>query len=395
MYIECLNRLNHDIHILRFFSNKGSYEDIINWESKFDKSFKSYLTNIVSTWDDVVYNTNEYETNRFSVFNGIVNPIKYSLRLRKELIYLTKESIDKNKPDFIWANHIGMSSVVAFINPKVPWLTSHHDWLYKLRILKKPNSFRNYRQQIKYSIETWIQKKIEIAIIKKSNITITGSKTELNEIQQKGAQNSFLVPSCFEKVDIPNNKNLSKKKFQIIHLGGISTTANRIGLDNYFKWVHPKIQSDFEDNSESIKVVIIGDMEQASESMKANFSQSLVQCLGYVRNLYKVIKPYDVGIIPYDENTGTRTKIALYFAHKLVVIAVKKSVLGFPNLINGKNIILIDKITEMNFVISSLLKDFILRKKIGENAKSTYDSYLTWEKQVPLIDEIIENIKVN
>ena len=128
-------------------------------------------------------------------------------------------------------------------------------------------------------------------------------------------------------------------------------------------------------------------MEKASKEMKANFHKNLVECLGYVRNLHTVINRYDIAIIPYHINTGIRTKVAIYFAHKLVVIAVKEAVLGFPKLSNGENIILIDKLEDMPAYIFSLSNDIELRRKIGENAKSTYDSYLTWENQVESIDK--------
>ena len=47
----------------------------------------------------------------------------------------------------------------------------------------------------------------------------------------------------------------------------------------------------------------------------------------------------------------------------------------------------------MPSIIFSLSNNLKLRKKIGESAKNTYDSYLTWENQVTIIDNVLKKIK--
>ena len=68
-YIECLNKLNHDMHIRRFFSSNEINKKINDWENKYDQSFKNHIKNIVSSWEDINYDINQYEhqNNRFSI----------------------------------------------------------------------------------------------------------------------------------------------------------------------------------------------------------------------------------------------------------------------------------------------------------------------------------------
>ena len=76
----------------------------------------------------------------------------------------------------------------------------------------------------------------------------------------------------------------------------------------------------------------------------------------------------------------------------LAVIAVRESVAGFPHLKGDENIILLDNLEDMEKSIVELRNDYIKRKKLGENAKKTFDEHLTWKGQTIIIKGLVDKL---
>lgn len=97
---------------------------------------------------------------------------------------------------------------------------------------------------------------------------------------------------------------------------------------------------------------------------------SKVTCTGYVKDLDKVLRPYDLHFIPWEHNTGQRTRLVQAFNHRQVVVAVRDSVACFPEAKDGENCRLVERLDQMSGVLKELARDPVQREYLRSEASS-------------------------
>lgn len=293
----------------------------------------------------------------------IQNPL-----IRRKFFPIFRNLVKDVKPHFVWAQHLA-SAQIALLQRNTPVVYSHHDWIYKVKYIDSdiPAHTRSRR--------------IEENATRAASGVVSGSMVECGQIRQIGCKNVHYIPLAYAPVKKVAKMNGSPR---VVHLGGLGTTANRIGLERFFDVAFDKLGLPKE------RIWMIGDLSKASEKLKGHLQN--VTTTGHVQDLDYVLRPYDIHIIPWEHDTGQRTRMVCAFNYGQAVVAVRKAVSCYPEARHGENCILVDSLDEMPAVIGQLMGNTELRKKIGENARRTFMTHFTREALLPSYRRVVETV---
>jgi glycosyltransferase involved in cell wall biosynthesis len=295
----------------------------------------------------------------------VENPLFRTLALRQ-----LQERIDSVNPQFIWAHHFGPARI-ATLQEGRPVIYSHHDWLYKVRALASagPVNARMQRQ--------------EEDVARAADGVVSGSFSECQQLRSLGCRDVAYIPVAYDRV-VGQNGDLTGSP-RIVHLGGLATTANRMGLERFFDIVWPVLPR------ERRNLWVIGDVSAAGPALTRHLQS--VTCTGYVSDLKPLLRPFDVHIIPWEHDTGQRTRLPMIFSHQQVVVAVKAAVACYPEVRDGENCRLVDRLDQMAAVIDGLQNDPAERRRLGVAARETFERSFTRAVLMPryaaLIDAVV------
>ncbi len=215
---------------------------------------------------------------------------------------------------------------------------SHHDFLFEIKALRDQTN-KDYL------------KKIEFDAIKKCEAVISGNFKEAEIIKGLG------IPTLY----LPINTNSNKMPLEfdssntIFHLGSFNTTASKLGFLHFQNEILQYVDKE-------IKIILIGQgsgLYSRSQTIKG---------LGFVNDIGDFLKKGSINIIPWKYGTGQRTRVFESISRGNIIVSYK--VLGdiIPELVSGKNCILVDDEMEFASAINNLCKDNILRQKISSGA---------------------------
>ncbi|MQA28705.1 MAG: glycosyltransferase [Luteitalea sp.] len=293
----------------------------------------------------------------------VENPIFRTVALR----HLTR-SIKRINPAFIWAHHFGPARI-ATLQQQRPVVYTHHDWLYRVQALRQGRA------------EDPRMRRQEEDVARSAAAVVTGSLVEHQQLKDLGCRSVEYIPMAYEPVQW-NGAHDADETPRIVHLGGLGTTANRLGLERFFDVVWPALPDSARRN-----LWVIGDTAAAGPMLARHLES--VRCTGFVRDLGPLLRPFDLHIIPWEHDTGQRTRLPLIFNHGQVVVAVKASVAGFPEIRDGMDCRLVDRIDEMGPVIEELLNDPAERRRLGLAARQTFERSFTRSVLLPRYASVI------
>lgn len=308
---------------------------------------------------------------------GIVSRIKTALFQPEKFEYffvnstnekILKKYIKENNINLVWAEWRWTAILANYSKLNIPIVYAHHDWEFKLRKLKSKLSFIQ-----KFHLKQ--KKRVELDLVKSVSACVSASFTETQEIKDYGNKNALYIPLTYKKVELAKN---DAKIPSIVHLGGMGTTANRIGLERFLEvcWKDLKAQIP------NVKLKVIGNLKYASESLKKQLKDENIECLGFVEDLQTVLKPYDLHIIPWEYNTGTRTRIPLVFNYAQVLVSTKAAASCYPEVVHEQNSMLCNDLPQMTQQLIDLYNNTEKRIFTGNNARKTFDEVFTVAKQV-------------
>jgi len=271
------------------------------------------------------------------------------------------------RPDVIWAQHFEPALLAAqHSNPPVVYV--HHDWLYRIKAL------RNHRE---INPE---QKACEERLVRLVAAVVSGSASEREEIKAAGARRVHYIPPSFEPVQLDLNQAASED-VRLVHLGSMVATANREGLLAFFEKVWPRLKA------LNLPLEVVGDTSAAPPKLKEHLRT--VACAGFVQDLTKVLRPYDIHIIPWEHSTGTRTRLPLAFNHAQVVVATKAALVCYPEARDGENCRLVANLEDMAQVLAQLAKAPQERERLSRAARATFGRCFTLKALLPRYEEVV------
>lgn len=309
-----------------------------------------------------------------AVFNPVV--FEYSFVNSKNIRSL--QTIVKQKSiDLVWCEW-RWSAIWALETPlSIPAMYSHHDWEYKLALLrKKPN--------LKKKFHTFQKKRVEMKLVKQMTSCISGSQTETKEIEEISGKKALYLPTTYESV---LSKLASKNQPSIVHLGGMGTTANRLGLERFLDvcW------SDIKNAIPNVELLVVGSIKRAQPSLQEKLEDPQIKKLGFVEDLATVLHPNDIHIVPWEYNTGTRTRIPVILNYQQALVATKASVQCYPE-ITSENAVLCSDLDEMKDAIIHLYSDVEKLHLLADNGNQTFKENFTLKSQKNKLEQFLKEI---
>lgn len=314
------------------------------------------------------------------LFNAFFRPhiFEYYFLNKKNQKYL-KIITKEHSIDLVWAEWRWAGLWAGFSNLSIPVIYAHHDWEFKLaKLRKKGNLLQKFH--------TFQKKRVEYKLVKSVSACISGSNTEALEIEKLSNKKALYIPTTYKDMIVQLQVN---DKPNIIHLGGMGTTANRLGLERFLDVCWDSIKKE----NPTIKLIIIGGLSEAPASLLKKLKDTNIECLGFVKELSDVLHPQDIHIIPWEFNTGTRTRLPLIFNYEQVLVGTKASVEAFPEVWDKENSLLCDTLEEMTSKINLILSDKSARQRISKKGKETFLKSFTVENRVQELKKYLENLE--
>jgi glycosyltransferase involved in cell wall biosynthesis len=377
-HLQLLAKLNYKIHVLLVdFSNKPKAQLSSEVNSEYIQEIQGFYT----------------EIKYFQVAQihpkGIFDRIKTAISQPEKFEYFFVNSananilqtyISEHKIDLVWAEWRWTAILANYSNLNIPIIYAHHDWEFKLRKLKSKLSLLQ-----KFHLKQ--KKRVELDLVKSVAACVSASYTETQEIKDYGNPNAVYIPLTYQQVKLTKN---TEKNPSIVHLGGMGTTANRIGLERFLEvcW------NDLKKQIPNVKLKVIGNLKYAGESLKQHLQDDQIKCLGFVEDLSKELKPYDIHIIPWEYNTGTRTRIPLVFNYAQVLVSTTAAASCYPEVTHDQNSILSQDLSQMTTQLVDLYNNTEKRIFIGDNARKTFLESFTSEVQLEKLKMFLETLNV-
>lgn len=364
-HLECLWRAGFQIELLA-----------VQWSDKtaFKPEDYSQVKQFVSGVEPYVIKRTKGIKNFTHWFRAIFEPQLYEYSFLNDVNNAFLEQyIEKRNIELIFAEWRWTAIWAVFAKVSIPVIYGHHDWEYKLAKLRK-------KLTVKDKFHNFQKKRVEFALVRNASLCISGSYTETVEIENISEKKALYIPTTYAPIE-PKLPALESPN--IIHLGGMGTTANRLGLERFLDLCWDVIHK----TQPTIKLVVIGDLSQVSASLTKKLQAPNIVCKGFVADLQTVLNPCDIHIIPWEYNTGTRTRIPVVLNYEQVLVTTKDAARCFPE-ITDKNSVLCQDLNEMIDKILNLYSDRERLHLLSKNGKALFLQVFTTASQFEKIKQL-------
>lgn len=314
------------------------------------------------------------------------NPTAYLFRtVNEKTIAAFREVIAEVKPDVIWVENLN-PAVLAWRSTKtIPVIYSHHDWIWRIIKLDQGQKANTWHSKFRF----WLLERTEKSLIRQVAGCVTASATEAAEVSNLNSKHVAYFPTAYVPTDLSKAETPAPPA-RIVHLGGMATVANRIGLERFLDVAWPGICGSL---GTSPELWIVGSLTNAPDSLLGKLKQPGLISTGFVQDLSSVLRPFDIHIIPWEHNTGTRTRIPLILNYAQVVVSTRAAAACLPELVDGENCVLVDDLGRMGDEVVALLFDEPRRKRIGEAGRKTFLRHFTQEAIQPRFSRFINELR--
>ncbi len=198
-----------------------------------------------------------------------------------------------------------------------------------------------------------------------------------------GGKNVVTVPNGGYDPAGRKRGKLQKKKV-IGFFGNLEYAPNADGLDYFYKNTWKKLKR-FDKN---IRLEVLGDRKNRFSRLREDKN---VKVRGYVPDAGKIIKKWDVSVVPVRYGAGRQNKILQSWANRVPVVSTpfaSKGVYGK----NGRNLIIGKTPDSFARGVIKLIKDSRLRAKIIKNGEKTLKTNFSWKKSAGIINRLFRKI---
>lgn len=343
-----------------------------------------YVQSQCRDWDIITIERDSRQNRPLrNMLDQIMDPSSPYGRISQKTRTKIKQLLDSTKPDFIWASDLGPSSIFAYNFPDTKVIYAHYDWKWKIKHHRRG---RDGDTDLRWLVKRSLTRRHEESLVRKVAYSVTGSYTEAQEIERLGGH-AVYFPTLYTPQEFPAiTFDISKPR--IVHLGGMQTTANRLGLRRFSQVVWPILT-----NGESSlpDLWVIGQLDGADAALQEWLDVNAT-CTGFVADLDDVMRPYDIHIVPWEYDTGTRTRIPLALSYGQVLVSTRASAACLPELKHNENAILVDNLEKMAWEIHDLLRNEDRRKHLGRSAYQVFINHYTQPALQPRFNEFIHGV---
>lgn len=369
-----LHSLGYEVHVLRFHL-PGRSQSTLAFENASEAAQKTKQS--AASWQDVSLPIQARPSRVEFVRRMLFDPLAGEFPQAHSLSVFITKSIQSLCPQLVWAEHADSAAAVWAAAPNLPWVYSHHDMRYLIR------ANRAARRSLIDPFFAYFARRAEVRVIRAASAVLTGSQMELARLRQLECTSVASIPMVYQPFPTLDLAALPAE-MRITHLGSLETTANRSGLISYLSKVHPNVPGSV--------LTIIGDAAQTKPPLSDLLRQPDVVCSGYIADLETVLRPFDVSILPYTQDSGYRTKLPLLMGYAQVILATRAAVAG--SLLPGLEqvCILLDRIEDFPAKIAWLAANPSERKRLGLAARAFAERHFRVEAVRPLYADFIRQV---
>lgn len=160
---------------------------------------------------------------------------------------------------------------------------------------------------------------------------------------------------------------LDESKLAVVFHGTYAYAPNKLGIRCIIDQIAPGMRG-----RHKLEFVIAGNGVPQCE-LGGN-----VKCLGFVDEIYTLLKSSDIAIVPLQSGSGTRLKILDYFAVGLPVVTTRKGIEGIAA-INRTHALIVDDAEEFIEALLHLIDHQEERKRLGANALELVERQYDWD----------------
>ncbi len=366
---EALRGLCEELHVVRVGA-RGTMGSIREFEMNSGPAKAAMASS--ASWDDVEYAPAPRMRSRLEIVKRtVVDPVSFEFPDAQIMAPILTESVNKVDPDAIWVEDRDLGAAMYRLAPPVPWVLSHHDLMYRIRGIR--HGIRNMRDR-------WLLnvcRRAERTISRRATCVVTGSATDGQRLARLGCRRISVIPVAYGAFPrLPSDVRPSAD-VRIVHLGSLETTANRIGLEAYLRRAHAGVMAACRAEGLEPQLWVIGDARRVKEPLAGWIEKGNAVLKGFVPDLSSVLRPFDVSILPYEHDTGFRTKLPLLFSYAQVVVSTRAAVAGMAS--NGLQdvCVLVNRLDEFPSVIPRLAADPGARERLGRAARAFAEEHFS------------------
>lgn len=379
-----LHRLGMEVHVLRVCDEK-QMAAVRAHEARLNGSLAR--TGHPASWVDVTYPPPERPAGRLHILRqSFTDPVGFHYPAGPAIRYAVQESIARTRPDLLWL--AGVEVVAAVGQTGVPTVYTHTDTAYRVQAIRLAGA--GWRQR--YFL--WVHRRAEETITRQAMHIITGSVTGAQRLQALGCAHVVVIPTTYSPRLAPAaTAEAESGQLRVVHLGSLETTANRVGLLGYLQQAHPEATAQCAAAGHALTLWIIGDNKRMHPELAAQLNRPAnIHQTGFVPDLAGVLRPFDVAILPYEHDTGYRTKLPLLFSFAQVVLSTKAAVAGTQTAGLAEVCVLVDGVADFPAALARLADRPDERERIGRAAHTFFMNHFIHEAVQPQYARFLEQV---
>jgi len=146
--------------------------------------------------------------------------------------------------------------------------------------------------------------------------------------------------------------------------------------------------------SQNYEIHLIGKIELPSELKRLTKHPSIVM-RGYVEDIDFECLSADVLLVPTPERVGVRTRLVTGLSYGCCIVTTEAEVASLPVLKHMQNALIAKELNQLGELVVKALKDPELKKRIGDNARLTYEESLCPDVAIKDIEEDMKRLTGN
>lgn len=366
---DALIRIGREVHVIRI-GTPEALESARRFER--GRSDAQVRGKSATTWRDEAHTPTPRSRSTFgAVGSSLRDPVEFEFADTVSIGDRLRPIIEALKPEVLWVEGTELGAAVARLRLSVPWILSNHDVLHRARRVRVGGG----RFWGRWRLTTC--RRAEERVMKMAPCVITGSVTDAERLRAMGCRRVEVI-NVAKTVLVPFPKDATPvRDARIVHLGSLETTANRIGLEAYLRRVHRPLLAECRMRGVDCVLWVIGDHSRAREPLASRLRSAEIRLTGFIDNISGVLRPFDIAILPYEHDTGYRTKVPVLFEHGQAVVATAAAVAGVA--IEGfRDVCMVLKdLDDFPATIARLAGDPAARERLGLGARRFAERHFT------------------
>lgn len=370
-----------EVHVVRVHLD-GDISKVYQFEQEHPEA--SQIHTLAASWTEMPLTDDRHKSSVLSrLWQSIWHPIDVQFPHAESIKTALEEKINELQPLMVWVGEAHLAAGLFKLNFQKHKVYSHTDLLYRVRGVRLQHKNLANRWQL------WTCRRAETQIVRSQLSIVTGSYTEVERLHKLGNTNVFVVPTAYENL-APLADDVIPATPRIIHLGSLETTANRVGLESYLKKAHPAIKAQL-----PLELWVIGDASRVKPPLADLLDDDSIFLQGYVPDLGTALRPFDIAILPYEHDTGYRTKLPLLLGYGQVVVTTMAAVAGSYTPDLERVCIIVEDLTEFPARILQLAGDTKERKRLGLAARAFFETHFTEKSLISHYENILSEVLKN